>query len=222
MKILDVYGSAASGSAGSKTASRNRFGQYLRLRAIPTNPNTANQALIRNWFGTMATQWKALSSAQVQAWAAYAVSYPIQDALGSTVELTGNMMYQRLNMQRLRLGLAVITTPPSVNPTFATDPATQLLTTAGGFMTFSFTSSAPEYVRLEMSRVVSRGQRFFGRSEMKTIGYYSNGAAQNIMPSYTNVFGTFATGNGRVNLKVTVVNPTYGVLGPNYESWQNV
>lgn len=115
MKIQDVFGSAASGSTGSKTASRNRGGQYLRNRAVPTNPNTARQSNVREGLGILTPQWSnVLTQAQRDAWNLYAANVPVIDTLGATIKLSGINQFVRSNAPRVQAGLAVVLDAPTV------------------------------------------------------------------------------------------------------------
>lgn len=114
MKLQDIFGSAASGSTGSKTASRNRGGQYLRNRAIPTNPNSARQANVREGLGTLTPQWSStLTEDQRAAWNLYAANVPVVDVLGATIKLSGINMFVRANAPRLQAGFDVILDAPA-------------------------------------------------------------------------------------------------------------
>jgi len=93
----------ASGSIGGQTFSRNRFGQYIRTRAIPTNPNSASQQAVRNIFQTLTTLWNsALTQVQRDAWILYASMVTVKDALGQDQHLSGFNHFIRTNCVALR------------------------------------------------------------------------------------------------------------------------
>lgn len=115
MKIRDVMGSAASGSKGSLTASRNRGGQYLRNRTVPTNPNTSRQANARESLGSLAPQWSSLlSEAQRNGWNLYANNVVMIDTLGQPIKLSGINHFIRSNAPRVQVSLPVIDDPPTI------------------------------------------------------------------------------------------------------------
>lgn len=106
MKITPTLGGAYSGSLGGMTASHNAGGPYLRRRAIPTNPNTARQQLIRSAMGSAVQAWSmALTEPQRQAWRDYASSTPVTDALGQSITLSGINMFARTNVPQLQQDL---------------------------------------------------------------------------------------------------------------------
>jgi hypothetical protein len=102
-----------SGSESEKTASRNRFGQYLRKRATPVQPRTARQIAARERLATLSAAWSTLSDAQRAQWDVYAASHPRTDSLGSTITLTGHQMFVGFNCALLNAGLNTIVVPPA-------------------------------------------------------------------------------------------------------------
>lgn len=114
MKYLPLIGAGMSGSQGGVTASRNRYGTYFRQRAIPVNPNTAQQQSVRSYFASVSAAWNAaLSNAQRTAWTDYADATPVTDAIGQEIVLTGYSMYLKCNVPRLQVGLSRIDDGPT-------------------------------------------------------------------------------------------------------------
>jgi len=95
MKYIGALVGTMSGSMGGATASRNRGGQYLRQRVVPTNPATARQVMVRNYLSGAVTAWASEDDAVRAAWKTYADNVPTTDSLGQTVVLTGQQMYIR-------------------------------------------------------------------------------------------------------------------------------
>lgn len=93
MLIRTGLGGQLSGSTGGVTASRNRYGQYLRNRTVPVNPNTPRQQAVRSAFASGAILWQGLSNTQREQWRAYAATTPTLNKLGETVYLTGNAAF---------------------------------------------------------------------------------------------------------------------------------
>src|SRR5437773_11561609 len=65
---MKYLGPTQSGSENGTTASRNRFGQYFRRRAVPVQPRTAAQLAVRARMSNNAAAWRALTDAQRAAW----------------------------------------------------------------------------------------------------------------------------------------------------------
>lgn len=105
---------AMSGSLGGVTFSHNRGGAYARLRTIPTNPASAFQTAVRNYFAQLTSAWlNELTPAQRAAWETYAINVPVLNKLGDPVTLTGLNQYVRSNVPRLQAGLARVDNGPT-------------------------------------------------------------------------------------------------------------
>jgi len=105
----------ASGSVGGMTASRNRGGNYMRARAIPTNPNTPQQILVRGLMAQLTSLWvSTLTAAQRAAWELYAANVPLVNSLGDSMTVSGLNMYIRTNVPALQAGLARIDAAPTI------------------------------------------------------------------------------------------------------------
>lgn len=142
MKYKSALTTSASGSVDGMTASRNRFGRYLRARAVPVNPNTGFQVQARAAFTTLVTRWiETLTAAQREAWRDYASNVPVLDALGDPINITGQNWYIACNVPRLqateKLGafvtLPLVDTAPAIydrgtftTPSFVADDTTGL------------------------------------------------------------------------------------------------
>jgi hypothetical protein len=114
MKINDV---PQSGSVAGVTSSRNRSGQYRRTRAVPVNPNTASQTIVRSNLANLAAAWRTLTGEQQLGWVAYADAHPRTNPLGVTYKLTGMQAYVGVNGELLSAGLATVAAAPtSVSP----------------------------------------------------------------------------------------------------------
>ncbi len=105
---------SASGSIGGTTFSRNRYGAYTRNRAIPVNPQTANQLAVRARLSNLSTAWGGLTVAQRLSWSEWARQNPIVDTLGQTQVLAGNAAYIQLNSRILAASAPAIDSPPIV------------------------------------------------------------------------------------------------------------
>jgi len=94
---------AVSGSIGGTTFSRNRGGAYMRLRAIPINPNTVYQQAVRTLVGTLTSRWlDVLTPEQRAAWDTYALNVELPNPLGQPRNVGGLGMFVRSNVPRLQ------------------------------------------------------------------------------------------------------------------------
>lgn len=110
-KISPIHGQM-SGSIGDNTWSHNKGGQYVRQRAIPTNPNSTKQQAVRAILATVSGQWAGLTASQQAAWGDYATLNPVVDTLGASIPLSGQAMYCALNARLIGAGATAVADPP--------------------------------------------------------------------------------------------------------------
>lgn len=112
-----------SGSIAGDTFSRNRYGNYVRARTKPVNPNTARQIAVRSAIATLTTRWsQTLTGVQRTAWNLYADSVNMTNRLGETVHLSGFNHYIRSNVTRETGPTVLVDDGPTVFELPAQDP----------------------------------------------------------------------------------------------------
>ena len=115
MKFTSQIIAAASGSVGGATFSRNRFGQYVRARAVPVNPNSNPQQVVRTIMNDLSSRWvENLTQVQRDAWELYAFNTPITSVIGQSIQLTGLNMYVRSNLARMQAGQTRLDDAPTI------------------------------------------------------------------------------------------------------------
>lgn len=120
-----------AGSIGGTTFSRNRFGAYAKNKALPVNPDTPLQQVIKTLMQNLTALWiSLLTPVQRFAWAEYGSRVAVTDRFGETVFLTGINHYVRSNLPRMQAGLARIDDGPTDYALPATDPTISLIPTA--------------------------------------------------------------------------------------------
>lgn len=119
-----------SGSIGSETYSRNRYGSYVRYRSRPVNPNSEAQLASRAILAAAARDWSSLTDAQRAAWKMYADNTPVTDRFGFAITLTGAAMYTKVNAARLSAGLPTLSAAPTTYGLPSADPSFSVVVTA--------------------------------------------------------------------------------------------
>ena len=115
MKFKGTIIGEASGSVASLTFSHNRGGQYIRQRAIPVDPATPAQQVVRQAMSDLTSLWgDTLSAAQRDAWDQYALNVPLPDTLGEPRNVGGLGMYVRTNIPIAQAGLTRVDDAPSI------------------------------------------------------------------------------------------------------------
>lgn len=193
MKHLDV---PKSGSIDSKTYSRNRFGQYVRSRAIPVNPNTVKQSQMRARFGDNSQAWRSLTSDKRAGWASLGNQVQRTDALGQTYSLTGQQAHIMVNNNLLDAGVAIVTDAPGVVSPVGLITAT--VTTTGGTLSVAYTAtplSAANYLYIHASPQRSAGRAFEGDLRLIAVTAAAAASPHNLLAAYTARFGAPVVGN---------------------------
>lgn len=136
MKFLPLLFSDARGSIGGVTFSRNTSGLYARSRAIPVNPNTNEQNVVRSIFAQLPIIWQdILTENERDEWKNYASNVTIADKLGQQIHISNVNHFVRSNVGRIQAGLDRIDVAPSTynlgvftHPSLAISDATDEVT----------------------------------------------------------------------------------------------
>jgi len=202
MKVLDK---PSSGSMAGSTASRNRFGQYLRSRAIPVNPGTNAQGAVRARFAANSAAWRALTSGQRAGWSGLGISMTRTDSLGQTNTLQGNQAYISVNNNRVMTGLTPVSDAPGVATPVSLLTVTLTLTAAAFSIAYTATPlAAATYLAVYASPQRSAGRNY--ESDFRLIKVSAAAAASPlvVLTEYTAKFGVPIVGN-RIFLSLVTV-----------------
>jgi len=114
-----------SGSIAGNTYARNRYGNYVRARTKPTNPNSSGQQTVRAILAWLTNRWsQTLTAAQRTEWNLYGSNVAMVNKLGETVRLSGFNHYIRSNSGRKRTSRTILDAGPVIfelpdaDPTF--------------------------------------------------------------------------------------------------------
>lgn len=114
MKFTSALITAASGSVGGLTASRNRGGMYFRARAMPVNPSSPQQQAVRTNLSSLAAAWSDdLTQAQRNGWDTFGTNTTVVDSLGAERQISGFNHFIRSNTLRLQAGLSPVLAAPT-------------------------------------------------------------------------------------------------------------
>lgn len=206
-----------SGSHDGITASRNRFGQYLRTRATPVNPRSTLQGLARARLGLASANWRALTDAQRAGWKDLGGQMTRTDSLGSTYTLQGNQAFVSVNAANAAAGASQVSDAPALVTPASILTATTTLTAAAFSIAYTTTPLATG-VKLfaYVSPQVSPGKNF--QSDMRLLAVSAAAAASpaNVYAAYVARFGVPVVTN---RIFITLVQYLGGFLGaPFYTS----
>lgn len=188
MKFL---GDPSSGSYQGKTFSRNRYGQYLRTRATPVNPNSAFQAAARARLGGNAADWRALTAIQRAGWLTLGLSMTRTDALGQTYNLNGFGAFCSVNNDLVAAGDAKLTAAPALITPTTLLTATITLTAAAASIAYTTTPlAAGNRLFAFMSPQRSPGRLFEADYRLIQVSAAAAASPANVFTAYQARFGT--------------------------------
>lgn len=193
MKYLGV---PSSGSEAGTTASRNRFGQYFRTRAIPVQPSSPQQLVQRARMTTNAAAWRALTDTQRAGWESLGAGITRTDSLGQTYTFNGFMAYCSINNNKLNAGDAVVADAPAIVTPASILTATITLTAAAMSIAYTATPLAAG-VRLFsfISPQKSAGRAFNGDYRLIAVSAAAAASPANVYAAYILRLGVPVVGN---------------------------
>jgi len=138
MKILDI---PQSGKRGVNVSQQGHNGQISRALAIPSNPRTRAQLLVRNHMASVAASWRTLTQDERDAWTAAATQVKSRSRLGQSGPLSGFQLFSKINCSLLAIGGDEVTAPPEA-PSFELLPVTGLaITNTAGVVTLKLATT---------------------------------------------------------------------------------
>ena len=193
MKILDV---PQSGSYQGVTASRNRFGQYIRTRAIPVQPNSSAQGVQRGRLAGNSAAWRTLTGAQRAGWTGLGGAISRTDSLGQAYTLQGNQAYILVNNNRQACSLAPVADAPALATPVTLLTNTLTLTAVALSLAFTATPfGAATYLFLFASPQRSAGRAFEADLRLIKVSTAAQASPLIALAEYTAKFGVPIVGN---------------------------
>lgn len=112
-----------SGSIAGNTFARNRYGNYVRSRTKPVNPNSTRQMAVRAKVAYLAEYWHdTLTAVQRGVWDTYAAAVPMNNKLGESIKLSGFNHFIRSLTVRMMFHPTAATHGPNINSLPPQDP----------------------------------------------------------------------------------------------------
>jgi hypothetical protein len=188
MKILDV---PRSGSYQGVTSSRNRFGQYVRSRATPVNPNSSFQGQARARLSAFAAAWRQLTDVQRVGWESLGAQMQRTDSLGSVYTLNGFMAFVSVNTNRAAAGDAQLDDAPVLVTPSA--PLTATLTITAATFTIAYTPTplgASERLFAFVSPQLSVGRNYWSDFRLIQVSAAAAASPLNVFTAYQARLGT--------------------------------
>lgn len=113
--LLGPIISEIRGKTGAVVFSRNRFGNIIRRKTSPVQPNSVLQNAQRSFFSFLSTHFKESStSTERQAWSDWGANSPISNTLGQVYHPTGINSFLRPNTLLKLTGGSLQANPPAM------------------------------------------------------------------------------------------------------------
>lgn len=201
------------GKTGGTVYSRNKAGAYSKNKVTPLNPKTQAQQAQRNTLAVYSQAWRNLSPDERRSWSDGSANYPQTDVFGDQYFLAGNMLYNKLNLNLEKVGIA----PKTVCPT--PEGAPQMALSNAVFTATSLEidiSSVPTgYSAYVMATQCSSVGKTNLNSKLRAIAVLpagTGGGAYDFISEYTAKFGTPISGQ-KILFSVEQINETTGESG---------
>lgn len=192
---MKYLGDPRSGSYQGMTASRNRFGQYMRTRASPVQPRTVAQLNQRARMTTNAAGWRAITASQREGWAGLGLMISRTDALGQSYTLNGFMAYCSVNNNKLDAGDAAVSDAPAIITPLDLATVTVTLTAAAFSIAYTATPlGAAVRGFIWVSPMQSAGRKFNGDYRLLAVTAAAAASPHNALAAYTARFGVPVVG----------------------------
>jgi len=108
---LSALATDMKGKAGGSVFSTNSGGTYFRNNPSGGGRKSAAWDKSKSSFASLASQWRALTTEQQDAWAEMSQNYPTTNAFGEPRFPSGYELFMRLNGTLINLNLPQLTTP---------------------------------------------------------------------------------------------------------------
>ncbi len=193
---MKYLGQPSSGSQAGTTASHNRFGQYLRTRAIPVNPRSTQQGVVRARMSANSAAWRSLTSSQRAGWTSLGGNITRADALGSSYTLNGFAAYCSINNNNVAAGNATVADAPAIATPATILTAVITLTAASMSIAYTVTPlAAGARLFSYVSPQRSAGVAFEADLRLLSVSAAAAASPAVLLTAYTAKFGVPVVGN---------------------------
>lgn len=185
-----------SGSYQGSTSSRNRYGQYVRSRATPVNPNSTAQGSVRARLSANAAAWRTLTDNQRAGWESLGAQMVRTDSLGQSYTLNGFGAYCSVNNNLDAAGEAAVDDAPGLVTPSALLTTTITLTSASFSVAYTPTPlGTGERLFFYAGPQRTAGRQFEGDLRLLFVSASAAASPANVLSAYSARFGAPVTGN---------------------------
>lgn len=107
-------GGQIKGSVSGSTFQQGKYGQVIRNRTVPVNPNSTGQASVREAMSLASSAWGQILTAEERAaWDDYAAKTTLPNKFGDNIHVSGRNMFIRSAVPAVLAGVAIQTVSPA-------------------------------------------------------------------------------------------------------------
>lgn len=218
--------SDARGKLNGSVASKNRYGNYLRNKITPTNPQTSAQSRMRALFGSVSRGWGALTQSQRNLWEDFSRQHPYNDIFGDSKVLQGSAMYQRVNLNLSKLEKALLVIPGSVSDIPPLEQVQALMEIGGDGSiedmqvtgVFDDTTTENQTMVVYATPPISPG-RAFVKNDFRLIDWadgdgVSTDIKKDVSNKYREAFGDSVPDDYKIFVRAAILDVKTGLQGP--------
>jgi hypothetical protein len=214
VKIMYPEGVDMRGSSEGTTHSKNKSGNYLKKKAIPSQPRTSFQTAVRALFSNLSQGWRSLTAAQRTAWNAASQNFPQTNVFGLGFIWSGVNFFMSVGRNLQTIGLPYLSSPPSPGTTLQVS----ITALSADIALSTLNATYPQAIDTATSVVVYATQGVSaGKSNInslyKKIGVLTDADAspKNLFALYTAKFGALPAAGQKLGVKFLPINETTGL-----------
>ena len=202
---------------GGHVFSKNRGGNYIRMKVTPVNPRTAFQSTVRARFAQYSSNWRGLTVAQQQAWQGAVTSYQKSNIFGDLHSPSGLNLYQRLNQNLLSSGGTAINTPAANKGVLVVTAGVLTYTSGTPALSLAYSANIPAATRVKIFATppLSAGINFV-KSQFRLISTLAPAAVSpaNLLTAYNAKYGSVGAVGTKIFVAIQFVDQVSGMQSP--------
>ena len=204
------------GKLGGHVYSKNRGGAYVRTKVTPTNPQTANQSLVRNRLTGFSQGWRSLSQSARNSWNEAVANFQSTNVFGDIKSPSGLNLYVKLNSNLDSVSVAALALPPLPAAVSNVDTITSAAADGAATFTVAYTPTpvpVDTAFIIEVTRQLSPGIEFV-KNEFRELTFADAAAASpaDIHAAYIARFGALVAGQ-KIGVRVSPISKLTGQKG---------
>lgn len=217
--------SQASGKCGDVVASRNRYGQFLRVRIDTPQSPSSFWTNLRDYTLYLNGEWSLISNDERIQWNLAAETIRRSDALATEYRLSGFNYFQSVNINRWYCGLVPISLPPIRKAVAMLDFFNISANSAIPTITTSFSPAIPgdKFLKIWLTPNLSAGiNRAHHQFRMVKVAPDSYASGSSILTEYDARFGSLFIPGAKIFFKAALIDSISGCQSQFYQGFSLV